>query len=158
MKEKRLPDIVSSLVFMLIGIFAFVIAEGFPEDFIMKLGPDFYPKLLSVALIILSLTLIIRTILGKNKSNFLAINIRDKRFQKVIASLGLAILYAMFLKRIGFIPITILFLFAFLMLLNIKKPLTLIAVPIVTTFALWLVFQKILTVSLPIGLLSLLGF
>ncbi|MDD4219972.1 MAG: tripartite tricarboxylate transporter TctB family protein [Sphaerochaetaceae bacterium] len=158
MKEKRLPDIVYSLVFMMIGIFSFVIAQGFPEDFIMKLGPDFYPELLSVALIILSLTLFIRTILGKNTSKFIAINIRDKRFQKVIISLGLAILYAMFLKRVGFIPITILFLFAFLLLLNIRKPLTLIAVPIVASFALWFVFQKILTVSLPIGLLSLLGY
>jgi putative tricarboxylic transport membrane protein len=146
LKEKRLPDIVYSLVFMMIGIFSFVIAQGFPEDFIMKLGPDFYPELLSVALIILSLTLFIRTILG------------DKRFQKVIISLGLAILYAMFLKRVGFIPITILFLFAFLLLLNIRKPLTLIAVPIVASFALWFIFQKILTVSLPIGLLSLLGY
>jgi len=158
MKSKKIPDIIYGLIFMFVGLYFFIKATSFPEDYIMKIGPDFYPKILSGSMIVLSVALIVSTVLGKSSSGFIPINLKDKQFQKLVASCGLAVLYTLLLKTAGFLPITILFIFVFMLLLGKRQILSLTLVPIATTFGVWLIFEKLLTVSLPVGLMSVLGF
>jgi hypothetical protein len=64
------------------------------------------------------------------------------------------IVYCAVLKPVGFIIATIPFIMFFMFLLGNRKKLQFVWVPVAITFSVYFVFEKLLVLSLPSGLLS----
>lgn len=139
-----------------IALGAYVIYEGsnMPEDHIMKIGPAFFPELLAIGLIIFSAILIIYALLGKSKGGAEPICLRDQGIQRALVSLLAIILYAVLLNPLGYPICTLLLVAGIMLLLGKRQPLFVLGTSVATTLGVWLVFAKLLKLSMPMGVLS----
>jgi len=152
------PDIVAGAIGTAIG--AWILFEGasFPVDLVMKVGPSFYPNLLAGLLILFSVILAVLGGLGRSKGSSEPLNPGSAGFARAALSLAAAVIYTVLLKPVGFFIMTTLFVLALMTLLGNRRPLQLALVPLGTSVGVWLIFQKLLTISLPAGLLAGLPF
>jgi putative tricarboxylic transport membrane protein len=150
----KLADIISGTIGVLIGAYVFIKCQSYPEDFVMKIGPAFFPEILAGGLIVFSALLILQALLGKSIGDFQKLSIREKGAQRVLLSLAVMIVYCAILKPVGFIIATIPFIMFFMFLLGNRKKLQFVWVPVAITLSVYLVFEKVLVLSLPSGLLS----
>lgn len=150
----KLADVISGMTGILIGAYVFIKCQSYPEDVVMKIGPAFFPEILAGGLIVFSALLILQALLGKSIGDFQKLSIREKGTQRVLLSLAVMIVYCAILKPVGFIIATIPFIMFFMFLLGNRKILQYVWVPVAITMAVYLVFEKLLVLSLPAGLLS----
>jgi putative tricarboxylic transport membrane protein len=151
------PDIAGGMVGAAIGAYVLVEGAKMPPDLIMKLGPSFFPSILAILIIAFSASLIVMGFLSKKDGGFERIDFRKFNIWRAILCLAAAMLYAFLLKPFGFIPDTILFVLALMLVLGSRKPLELALAPLLSTAGVWFVFEKLLTISLPVGLMSVFG-
>jgi putative tricarboxylic transport membrane protein len=146
-------DIISGIVGTLIGGYVLITCRSYPEDFVMKIGPAFFPEILAGGLILFSVLLMVQALLGKSIGDVERISIRQKGAQRVLIALAVMIVYCAVLKPVGFIIATIPFIMIFMFLLGNRKTVQYVWVPAAITLAVYLVFEKVLVLSLPAGLL-----
>ena len=65
-----------------------------------------------------------------------------------------SIIFCVVLEPLGFIPSAILFLMLMMLLMGNRKPRQLVIAPVLVTFAIWLIFEKLLNLSMPAGVLT----
>lgn len=149
----KLADIISGIIGILIGIYVLIKCHSYPEDFVMKIGPAFFPEILAAGLILFSALLILQALLGKSIGAAEKISIRQKGTQRVLLALAGMIVYCAVLKPVGFIVATIPLIMFYMFLLGNRKKLQYVWVPVAITLGVYLVFEKVLVLSLPAGLL-----
>lgn len=146
-------DIIGGLIGILIGLYAIWEGTNMPEDVVMKIGPSFFPTILASLLIIFSLVLIINALRGKSKGEVTPLRLSDKGVQRGLITLFAAIAFCIALDPIGFIPTAIVFLAFMMWVMGNRKPVMMIVVPPMVTLTIWLIFEKVLNLSMPAGLL-----
>jgi len=146
-------DIVGGLVGTLIGVYAIWEGTNMPTDYIMKVGPSFFPNILAGLLIIFSVASIIFALKGKSKGTVEPIRLSDKGTQRGLITLLATIIFCAVLDPLGFIPTSIIFLVFMMLLMGNRKPWQLLVAPPLVTLSIWLVFEKILNLSMPPGIL-----
>ncbi|WP_319237883.1 tripartite tricarboxylate transporter TctB family protein [uncultured Propionivibrio sp.] len=146
-------DIIGGLIGILIGLYAIWEGANMPEDVVMKIGPSFFPTILASLLIIFSLVLIVNALRGKSKGEVTPLKLSDKGVQRGLITLVAAIVFCISLDPIGFIPTAIVFLAVMMWVMGNRKPLLMIVVPPLITLSIWLIFEKVLNLSMPAGLL-----
>jgi len=99
-----MADVLISIAFIILSILVFLGTGKFPELNLNDPGPAFFPKILSVILLILSTALLLSAI--KNRKG--AFNTKD--WKKVLFTLALLLLYYFALDILGFLVSTSLFL------------------------------------------------
>jgi putative tricarboxylic transport membrane protein len=149
----KLVDIISGMIGILIAAYVLITCRSYPEDFVMKIGPAFFPEILAGGLILFSVLLAVQALLGKSIGDVEKISILQKGPQRVLISLAVMVVYCAVLKPVGFIIVTIPFIMIFMFLLGNRKKLQYVWVPAAITLAVYLVFEKVLALSLPAGLL-----
>ncbi|SDG85155.1 tripartite tricarboxylate transporter TctB family protein [Propionivibrio dicarboxylicus] len=146
-------DIIGGLIGILIGLYAIWEGSNMPEDVVMKIGPSFFPTILASLLIIFSLVLIVNALRGKSKGEVTPLKLSDKGVQRGLITLVAAIVFCIALDPIGFIPTAIVFLACMMWVMGNRKPMLMIVVPPLITLSIWLIFEKVLNLSMPAGLL-----
>jgi putative tricarboxylic transport membrane protein len=154
----KAPDIVGGAIGMAIGSYVLIEGAKMPEDHIMKIGPSFFPNVLAIVLIGFSAFLILQGALSRKDGSFDSIDFRAAGVQRALLTLCTALGYAFFLKTVGFLPCTALFILILMLLLGSRKLLELILTPLIATTGVWFVFERLLMISLPAGLMSMIGF
>lgn len=150
----KVADIIGGVVGILIGLYAIWEGSNMPPDLIMKVGPSFFPTVLAGLLIIFSVASIIFALRGKSKGSVEPLKLSDKGVQRGLITLAATIVFCAVLEPLGFIPSAILFLIPMMLLMGNRKPLQLIIAPVLVTFSIWLIFEKLLNLSLPTGVLT----
>ena len=74
--------------------------------------------------------------------------------QRGLITLAATLAYCILLKPLGFIPTSLAFMVFMMVTLGRRKPMALIAAPWVVTLSIWVVFEKILHLDLPPGVLA----
>lgn len=89
-------NLVTGLIFLGLSVFAYVEARGMVGKLASdELGPSFWPKILSVAMMILSAALIAQGLLSKQPAGEAPpFDVKSKGFQRVVKLCGLMILFA----------------------------------------------------------------
>ncbi len=147
-------DIVGGLIGILIGLYAIWEGTKMPEDLVMKIGPSFFPNILAGILILFSATLIINALRGKSKGEVAPLKLSDKGVQRGLITLVSTIVFCVALDPLGFIPSAIVFLVFMMLVMGNRKPLQLTIAPPLVALAIWLVFEKVLNLSMPAGILA----
>lgn len=134
----------------------YVLYEGskMPADLIMKIGPSYFPNVLAIGLIIFSLILIVFALLGRAKGESETIRLKDKGIQRAVVSLLAIIAYAVLLIPLGFPITTVLLVSSIMLLLGKRSPLQIACISLATAFVVWLLFAKLLMLSMPLGILE----
>jgi putative tricarboxylic transport membrane protein len=153
----KVPDIAAGAIGAAIGGYVLIQGARMPPDIIMKIGPAFFPSMLAIGLIAFSAYLAIKGALSKESGGYEKIDFRSFGIWRAVISLGISAVYAVLVKPLGFIPTSMLFIAALMLLLGYRKILGIVLVSIGATAGVYLVFSVLLVISLPVGIMSIFG-
>ena len=137
-----------------IGVYAIFTASSFPENqSAVDPGAAYFPTLMGALVIALCLMLILRSLMGKGLDI-------DETFciTPGLKRAGLAILlfsaYCFLFKPLGFILDSIALCFIGMLLLQNRKYIQMIAVSVLTSLTIYIIFARLLGAKLPSGVFS----
>lgn len=61
----KTADIISAIIGLLLSAYVWIASASFPQDVVMKIGPDFFPRIIAVAMAIASLFLLVQALTNK---------------------------------------------------------------------------------------------
>jgi putative tricarboxylic transport membrane protein len=147
-------DIIAGIIGITIGAYVIVKGLGFPEDHVMKIGPSFFPNFLASGLIICSLVLLIKALLGQSIGEYNPITWSNMGIRRICVAIIYIVVYCAVLKTIGFIIASVLFVILFMRMFGKQKIWKYAVYPFAITGGVYLVFEILLKLTLPAGLLS----
>lgn len=139
----NLGDRVAGVLLLALAVFVFVYSFTLPDP-VQELDPGVaaFPRALAVVIGVLALVPLLRPQRGEALP-------RDGNAWRIIGTVLLLIGYALVLDVIGFVITTVLFILAELLLLGIRRPVTLIVMPLGVGLGLFYLFRVLLGVALP---------
>ncbi|MDZ7939184.1 MAG: tripartite tricarboxylate transporter TctB family protein [Rhodoferax sp.] len=150
----KTADIVGGLIGMLIGVLIFWQSALMPTDVVMKIGPGFFPSLMAGGLFLFSAVLLVNALRGKSQGEVQPLKVSDKGAQRGIVLLAAGVAFVLVLEPLGFVLTAITFLTGKMLVMGLRKPAVILCVPALITASVWVVFEKLLHLSLPAGILS----
>ncbi len=149
MSEKK-TDLVIGIISCFIGIVSYILTLNFPTFGKCGVpGPEFFPRILAILFLLISVIQISKSFIEKdNKTQ----EIEKVNYIRMLILIGLFAFYILFLDIIGFFITTIIFLMILQKLLSIKFK-TSIIVTFIILVIIFLIFDKLFCVSLPMGII-----
>ena len=114
-------DIIAGILGILLSFYIFMESAKFPEDNVLLMGPSFFPRILAVLMLIMSIALIVIALMGKSAKTAEKLDIRDPGIQRSIIALVATVIYLLLFKRLGFILDSILYLMFLMYLLKLRN-------------------------------------
>lgn len=158
MEKKK--SIILSVLFVLFGCFCYYLATKFlvTKD-PGRLGPDFWPKMLCILIIVFSVADIVITLMKKETRNSTekvrdAVEASPKQMYPLLLMGGIAstAVYIYLQPIIGFSIATALYLASIMILGRYRNKLVIISCSFLGSFILLIIFSKIVYISLPTGI------
>lgn len=150
-------DIVVGFAAIALLVAVVVLSERFPQPHRFELGAAVFPRIVAALLALVGGSIAVtRIVAGLRKATAATteyVVIESPRH--VLAALGALILYGMFLRPLGFLIVTPLFLLFMLRLLGVRSRIAVVLISALSTAGIWIVFDRLLGVPLPNGLLGL---
>ncbi|MBZ4655118.1 MAG: hypothetical protein JG781_2475 [Peptococcaceae bacterium] len=147
-------DIIAGILGLALSVYVAWAAAQFPEDKVLLLGPHFFPTLLAIGLGLMSLILIAKAMLGKAKKAGETFDLKDPGIQRAGIALLATILYGILLPHVGFIIMSIVYLFFLMCLLKQRNYSKMLAIALGVTFIVYGIFRVALNITLPTGFLG----
>ena len=150
----KVADLVGGMVGAAIGLFALWTSWHMPADVVMKIGPGFFPGILSGLLVLFSCVLLVKALRGGEQQAADAPVTTGEGKVRGLLTLVATIAFVAVLEPLGFIPSAIVFLTLMMLVMGKRKPLPILLAPTLVTVGVWLVFEKLLHLSMPPGILE----
>lgn len=144
---KKANKIISIILIILSGFF-YYFSTQFPESVGNEVGHAFFPKLLAILLIVLSVSLFFAKEKDESKIFELS-NVQIKTF--VMGAISL-IVYIVAINILGFVVSSVIYSVVWIYLMG-NKDVTKYFVPILCSIVISLVFEKLLGVVIPHGMI-----
>lgn len=150
----KIADIISGCVGLLLCAYVWITSADFPKDVIMKIGPDFFPRLVAIAMAAACAALVVQALSSKTTENADAISFKDPGIQRALVVLALSIVYVASMDFLGFIISTVITMLIMMYLLKLRNPIQMVVVSIAAAFVINFAFAGLLGIQLPAGLLD----
>ena len=150
----KVADLVGGIVGVSLGLFAFWVSWNMPSDVVMKIGPGFFPSILSGLLVLFSGSLLVKAVLSRAQAPDETPQITSEGRWRGAVTLVATVVFVAVMESLGFIPTAISFLTLMMLVMGKRKPLAILVVPTLVTVGIWLVFEKLLHLSMPPGILE----
>jgi len=148
----------ANTVFAVLGLllcaYVWISSAEFPTDAIMKIGPDFFPRVMATAMGVASTALLVQTYVVGAKGEAQAISFRDAGIRRAIIIFISGIVYAFLMEPLGFIISTILFMMFMMYMLEFRAYAKMLGVSLLTVALVIFAFQIMLQIQLPAGVLD----
>ncbi len=136
---------ITGILLILISLFAWVTASGFPEGMTGP-GPAFFPKAIAVLLTFLSLLLII-----KNPTKEGGDKLSKQQAVRLAIGIVLVIIYAVLIPLVGFFVSTVAMVTVLMMLMRVNNWMMITVTAVSISIAVTLAFELLLNVPIPHG-------
>lgn len=147
-------DIIAGILGLFVAFYVIMESGKFPEDNVLLMGPSFFPRILAVLMLIMSIALIVIALMGKSAKNAEKLDIRDPGIQRSIIALVATVIYLLLFKRLGFIIGSIIYLMFLMYLLKLRNYVKMVLVSVGVSLAVYYIFRVALSITLPLGLLG----
>lgn len=137
----------------LLSVFLLWRTGEIPHPPLVPIGPAFYPRVVLVVFLVLSLVLLAAGLRAGRPGGAWDWRGWLRRHRLILASFGLFALYTVLMPLVGYLVVTTLYAAAMQRLLGRRRPLGIAAVALGTAVGTWLVFERYLYVLLPRGTL-----
>ncbi|MEA5136050.1 MAG: tripartite tricarboxylate transporter TctB family protein [Candidatus Fimivivens sp.] len=148
-------DLLFSIFLTVFAVYCFyLVGAQSPAPTATELGAAFWPRIILVAMIVLLIANIIKSIKGHKDSSekiFGEFKIAEFFKSKLFIGMVLVFIMALLLPYVGFIPVCFLFLMAYGALLGERRWLRLILISLLVTVILYVIFQGPLGIMLARG-------
>lgn len=150
----NIRDVVFGVVFIVFGACIYYDTLDYPKAGPGLPGPDFFPRIVSILIIIFALVLTIKGLLEKDfKTNFsisFSNIFRSSGFYNAISIILSVIAYIYLVNILGYILTIFLILFVTMMLMKVPIHHNII-ITLAITFGTYLLFGIVLKINLPMG-------
>lgn len=151
----RIANIAAAVIGMIFSSAAFIITFSFKQFKNVPVGPEFFPRWLSLGLFICCLALLIQNALDKNnKTPAKTLNPKNKDMQRMLIGLAVIIITAVLWFITGFIIATPFTLFALMWILGKRNWKGMIVISLAATAVIFLAFKILLGIDMPMGFLE----
>ncbi|GKV64833.1 MULTISPECIES: tripartite tricarboxylate transporter TctB family protein [unclassified Sporosarcina] len=143
----KIPHIVSGIISICLGSLFYYLTLDFPEPNAADTGAAFLPRIYCGLLILFGVILLIQGLRDRTKET-------AKGFQTVkyaLITMVIVLMYILIIPYIGFYIATVFTIFGLLFFSKVRKTITLVSVPIGAVLFIFLVFEKLLKVTIPLG-------
>lgn len=145
--ENKFSDLCLGLGFVILGAVVFILA-GKLQNVARGLGPSGYPQVVAIMMIILGSTLALGNLIGGfPKPDFSIEN--PKGWLKILILLVVTFVYVWLLRSLGFLLLTPFYMGFLLVLFNHRDYKKVVAISLLTTIVLYLLFVKVFMIFLP---------
>ena len=127
-------------------------ANEYSKATIYYYGPNFFPQILAVAMIICAIILILNAIRCKSQEKSDRIHL--KGFIRMVIAIAICIGYLFLMQIIGFAIGTCIFLYVLMMFIGQKGLAKRISTSIAVALIVWAIFRYFLIIPLPTGIFS----
>ena len=158
----KYKPILPGVVFLAISVFIYALSYQIHMTSIESLGPQFFPRIVAISMGLLSIASVLRN-LSKVEHAPLNKVIKDKDDHVAVQfylTILLLVLYALLINAVGFVVLSIFYLFSQILLvspkedINRKKIILFGAISIVTPIGLYYLFYHAFDIFLPVGILG----
>lgn len=141
-------DFFVGLALILLSVATWITASQFPAVGDTDVGAGFFPKLIAAVLILLSVVMMASSFRRQVDNGA---EEGPTSWRKIILGFVLTFAFLALVSFAGFYISAPIFLFVFMWLFGYRKPVSVVAVAVLVTLFIYLVFEKVLQVPLPAG-------
>lgn len=156
----RKLSMATSIVFIVVAIFFFLVSLSFPPGSNGAVGPGYFPRIMCVLVVFLSCLNLINDLRAHKKmvaqgEKEEELTVFKKENLRVWISIGITLVYVIAVKVIGFVVSSIVFLFVLNTYFRVheKSKAAFVIIPFAVVAVLYFIFHNLLHVVLPAGLL-----
>ena len=156
----KLDDAITGAIFLALSLAVLWDIQGYPKIPGQNVGPNAFPGLIAAILAGCSIALIVRGLRARSASDrpwlqFQPWTRSPRHLLLFVLTAAVLVLYVLFADTLGFLVCGIVLLAALMLSLRVR-PQAAIAVAVVATFAIHVIFYKGLRVPLPWGIVPIL--
>lgn len=166
MKTMAFSNLIGSIIFLAIGIWAWFQTDNFPEVANTYVQASTFPRVMIVGMVIFSVILLVQSLiklLGAMKPTdpeaveVSTLNpLKDKGLAAAYLVIILCVLFAALFKSCGYILCAMVLSMIIMFLIGKRNWAQMVLVSVLVPLLMWLVFYKVLTVNIPLGPLNFL--
>ncbi len=145
-------DIAVGSGLIILSVWIIWYAGEYSKATIYYYGPNFFPQVLAVAMIICAIILILNALRGKSQDKSDRIHL--KGFVRMIIAIAICIGYLFLMQFIGFAMGTCVFLYILMMFIGQEGLVKRISSSIATALIVWAIFRYFLVIPLPTGIFA----
>lgn len=162
-KTQAFANLIGSLIFIAVGVWALIQTYSFQEVKNTYVQAAVFPQIMCVGMLIFAVILLIQSIIKlmtMDENDPLAepaasINfIKDKGVLAALFVMLLCALFVVFFKTLGYVVCGAVLCFVIMVLIGKRNWLQMVLVSILVPLGMWLVFYKMLSVNIPMGVLQ----
>ena len=162
-KTQAFANLIGSLIFIAVGVWALIQTYSFQEVKNTYVQAAVFPQIMCVGMLIFAVILLIQSIIKlmtMDENDPLAepaasINfIKDKGVLAALFVMLLCALFVVFFKPLGYVICGAVLCFVIMVLIGKRNWLQMVLVSILVPLGMWLVFYKMLSVNIPMGVLQ----
>ena len=142
-------------IFIAVAVVFFIISLSFPAGSNGAVGPGYFPRIMCVLVILLSVLELVLSKGEKIPAELEKVTIFKKENLRVWLTMGITLVYIICIKEVGFIVSSIVFQYGlnYYFKVHEKSKVLSAILPIIVVAVLYFVFHNLLHVNLPTGLL-----
>ncbi|MBQ7826089.1 MAG: tripartite tricarboxylate transporter TctB family protein [Clostridia bacterium] len=162
-QTKAFANLVAAIILLVFEIWAYVQTLGFKIVKKAAVQPATFPQIMCIGMMVFTVILIIQSLLKlKNMKEddplaepAASINIfKNKGVQAGVFVIVLCIAYAALFEVLGYVLVSAIVAAAIMILIGKRDAKQIVLVSVLVPLAMWLVFYKLLTVNIPMGVLQ----
>ena len=149
-------NIISAVIGMIVSAAAFGYTFTFKQFKNVPVGPEFFPRVLAIALFIFCVLLLLTNLKTSesNKKSAPTMSLKNRGMQKALAGLAIVVVYALLWEVLGFLIITPIAIFLMTLLLGKKEYIKMIIIAVGATAIVFLAFKYLLGIQMPLGFME----
>ena len=161
-------NLIGSLIFLALGIWAYVTAGSFKEVRNTYVQPAAFSRIMATGLSIFSLMLLIQSVWALTHMDKAAetsalmegplpekapsLNVlKDRGLQGALFVMALCVIYAMLFKPLGYVLDSFLICMIIMFLIGKRNPVQMVLISALVPLAMFIIFYKVLKVNIPMG-------
>ena len=166
MKTMAFSNLIGSIIFLAIGIWAWFQTDNFPEVANTYVQASTFPRVMIVGILIFAAILLLQSIIklmgAMKPTDPEAVEVstlnplKDKGLAAAYLVIILCVLFAALFKSCGYILCAMVLSMIIMILIGKRNWMQMILVSVLVPLLMWLVFYKVLTVNIPLGPLNFL--
>lgn len=151
-------NLMTALVFIAIGIYAVVASYGFRTVNNTAVQPATFPRVMAWAMIVCAAVVLVMNAvkLGRDTEKAPILSLKDRGIRGALICCVIAFAYYLLWEPVGFFILAPITLFALMYLIDMRNYVTMAIVAVVLPLIMWLLFYKVLSISVPLGPLDFL--
>ncbi|MBR0367997.1 MAG: tripartite tricarboxylate transporter TctB family protein [Clostridia bacterium] len=163
-KTKAFANLVISVLLLAFEIWAYFQAAGFRQVKGAYVQASTFPQIMDIGMMIFTIVLLVQSLIkvfGHMKPTdpdaeaAPSMNpIKNKGVAAALFVILLCVLYTLLFDKLGYVLVSAIVSIVIMWLIGKRKPVTVILVSVLVPLVMWIVFYKLLTVNIPMGVLQ----